>query len=124
MQEETVQLSRSKEPAAILVQPYISVVDGRYEIAVPLKNEIVEKLPDNYESAWKRTSSIRCNALSDSDLKRILVTTFGELIDKKWIVPVSSSIVCDVAWYLPFFVTKIEKPRAVYDGSAKVGDKS
>ena len=41
-----------------------------------------------------------------------------------WIVPVDNSIVCDVAWYLPFFVTKPEKPKVVYDGAAKVDGKS
>ena len=35
-----------------------------------------------------------------------------------------SSIACDVAWYLPFFVTKTEKPRVVYDHSEKVDGKS
>ena len=80
--DETVQPSRSKELAASLVEPQIIVVDGRYEIPVPLKNEIVEKLPNNYESALKRTSSICCKALRNSNFERILVTTFGELIDK------------------------------------------
>ena len=53
-----------------------------------------------------------------------LVTTFGELIDEKWIGLVDSSIVCDVAWYLPFFVTKTVKLRVVYDGAAMVDGKS
>ena len=83
LQDETVQPSRSEELAASLVEPHITVVDGRYEIPVPLKNKIVEALPNNYESALKRTSSMRCKALHDFDLERILVTTFGELIDEK-----------------------------------------
>ena len=124
LQDETVQPSRKEELAASLVKPHTTVVDGRYEIPVPLKNEIVEELPNNYESALKRTSPTRCKALRVSNLERILITTFGELIDKKWIVPVNSSIVCDVAWYLLFFVTKTEKPRVVYDGAAKVDGKS
>ena len=120
LQDEIVQPSRREELAASLVEP----VDGRYEIPVPLKNEIVEELPNNYESALKRTSPTRCKALRVSNLERILITAFGELIDKKWIVPVNSSIVCDVAWYLLFFVTKTEKPRVAYDGAAKVDGKS
>ena len=37
---------------------------------------------------------------------------------------VDTSIVCDVARYLPFFVSKTEKPRVVYDGAAKTNGKS
>ena len=33
-------------------------------------------------------------------------------------------IVCDVAWCLPFSVSKPEKLRVVYDGAAKVDGKS
>ena len=124
LQNEAVQPSRSEELAVSLVEPHITVVDGRYEILVPLKNVIVKGLPNNYESALKRTSSMRCKALRDSNLKCILVTTFDELIDEKWIVSVGNSTVCDVAWYLPFFVTKTEKPRVVYEGAAKVDGKS
>ena len=83
LQDETVQPSVSEELAASLVKPHIIVADGRYEIPVPLKNEIVERLPNNYESALKRTSSMRCKALQDSNLERILVTTLGELIAEK-----------------------------------------
>ena len=67
---------------------------------------------------------MRCKALHDSNLERILVTTFGELTDEKWIVPVESFIVCEVAWYLPFFETKTEKRRVMYEGTAKVDGKS
>ena len=35
-----------------------------------------------------------------------------------------NSIVCEDAWYLPFFVIKTEKPRVVYDHAEKVDDKS
>ena len=35
-----------------------------------------------------------------------------------------NSIVCDVAWYLPFFVTKPENSIVVYDGAAKADSKS
>ena len=69
LQDETVQPLRNEELAASLVEPHITVVDGRYKIPVPLKNEIVEGLPKNYETALKRTSSMRCKALRDSNSK-------------------------------------------------------
>ena len=65
LQDETILPSRSEELAASLVEPHIAVVDGRYEIPVHLINEIVEGLPNNYESALKRTLSMRCKALHD-----------------------------------------------------------
>ena len=103
LQNESVQPSRSEELLASLVEPRISVVDGRYEIPVPLKNEIAKELLNHYESALKRTLSIRCKVLRYSNVERILVTTFGKLIDKKWIAPLDSSVVSDVAWYLLCF---------------------
>ena len=60
LQDDTVQPSRSAELVASLVEPHTTAVNGRYEIPVPLKNEIIEGLPDNYESTLKRTSSMRC----------------------------------------------------------------
>ena len=59
------------------------VVDGRYKISVPLKNKIVEKLPNNYESALRPTLSIRCKTLRDFNLEPILVTTLGWVISHK-----------------------------------------
>ena len=44
--------------------------------------------------------------------------TFRELIDEKWIVPVDRNVTSGKVWYLPFFVTKQEKARVVYDGAA------
>ena len=55
LQDEAAQLSRSEKLAASLLEPHITVVNGRYEIPVLLKNEIVEKSFNNYESALKRT---------------------------------------------------------------------
>ena len=65
LQDETVQPSRSGELAASLFEPHITVVDGQYDIPVPLRNEIVEGLHNNYESALMRSSSMRCKALRD-----------------------------------------------------------
>ena len=41
------------------------------------------------------------------------------MIDKGWLVPVvNSKFVHDRCWYLPFFVSKQDKPRVVFDGAA------
>ena len=61
---------------------------------------------------------MRCSALKDSDLKRTLTDTFGELIDEVWIVPVEENSSSGPTRYLPSFVTKQDKARVVYDGAA------
>ena len=43
------------------------------------------------------------------------------MINEGWIVPVDSEDLSDNGcWYLPFFVTKQDKPRVVFDGTAKL----
>ena len=49
-----------------LVEPNIKVVDGRYEMPVPLKPDIIEQLHENYQNALKRTMSMRNSALHNS----------------------------------------------------------
>ena len=100
-----------------LVEPHVKEVDGRYEMPVPIKNEVLQKLPDNYNFALKRTLSLKRNALRNPTLKKTLLNTFAELVAEEWIVPVVLSD-CDTNWYLPFFVTQSAKPRVVYDGAA------
>ena len=43
----------------------VKVVNDRYEIPVSLKNDVAEKLPNNYSNALKRTISVRRKALND-----------------------------------------------------------
>ena len=50
-----------------------------------------------------------------------LTKTFQELLDEEWIASVNELSTGQPTWYLPFFVTKQDKPRVVYDGAAKVG---
>ena len=119
LQDEVIQPSRTDELARNLVEPHISVVNGRYEMPVPFKTEMLKKLPDNYDCAVKRTLSMRRKALQDLSLKDTLVKTFAQLVEENWIVPVDS-VVSDSKWYLPFFVTRSAKPRVVYDGAAMV----
>ena len=49
----------------------------------------------------------------------MLFETFKEMISEGWVVPVYDGGAADSkCWYLPFFVTKQEKPRVVFDGAA------
>ena len=87
MEDETIQPSKTDELAKSLVEPHIKVVDGCYEMPVLIKNEILQKLPDNYNSALKRTLSWRRNALRNPTLEKTLLNTFAELVPEEWIVP-------------------------------------
>jgi len=89
----------------------------------PLKSDKLEALPNNYDNALQRTMSLRKTALCKSTLRQTLTDTFAELIHEKWIEPVNEPQPSEggqPVWYLPFFVTKSDKPRIVYDGSATV----
>ena len=118
LEDEAVQPSRSDEVAKDIVETDIKLIDHRYEIPVPLNVEVVEKLPNNYQSALDRARSMRRSALKNPELQITLTNTFGELIDENWISPVEKDSTSSPMWYLPYFVTKQKKPRVVYDGAA------
>ena len=119
LQDEVIQLSRNEDIAREIVESNIKIVDDRYEIPVPLKPEVVERLPNNYHSALNRTLLIQKRALKNVKLREILLNTFQELLDENWLVPVYDSISeQDKCWYLPFFVSRQDKPRVVFDGAA------
>ena len=114
--DETVQPSKNDERAFELTEPKIAIIDGRYQIPVPLKSEELKKLPNNFDNVLTR-ALLRKTAMCNPELKQTLVDTFEELIDEQWIEPVDVDSDKPM-WYLPYFVTKTTKPRVVYDGSA------
>ena len=118
LEDEETQPSRSEELACSLVEPNVKVKDGRYEIPVPLRSDIVKKIPNNFSNALERTMSLRRKALGDPTLNRTLTDTFQELLAEGWLTHVEKVKVNGPTWYLPFFVTKQEKSRVVYDGAA------
>ena len=118
MADEAVEPSRNDEIAKQLVEGNVKVIDNRYEIPVPLNMEVVEQLPNDYQNALDRAMTMRRSALKNPELKKTLIDTFGELIDEEWIIPVEMDSISKPIWYLPFFVTKQEKARVVYDGGA------
>ena len=124
--DEEILPSKTDELTCSLVEPFIEVKEGRYEIPVPFKSDVLEALPNNYESALKRTLSMRRSASKNSQLKQTLTDTFAELLEHGWIVSADSERdkIAESSWYLPFFVTHTAKPRVVYDGAATVGGAS
>ena len=123
-QDEALQPSLNDELARNLVETHIKVANGRYEMPVPLKSEVLEVLPKNYESALKRTLSLSRNAAKNLELKQIFLDTFAELLREEWLAAVESYSLDARGWYLPFFVTKSAKRRVVYDGAAVAEDMS
>ena len=63
---------------------------------------------------------LRTSGLKNPGLKDTLTNTFAELINEGWIENVGEVDSDHPVWYLPFFVTKQDKPRVVYDGAATV----
>ena len=119
--DEIIQPSKNDKLALQLLEPNTKVVEGRYEMPVPLKSQMANNLPNNYENALKRTMSLRKTTQRNPSPKQTLVDTFMELITENQIEPVEENNICvgvNFTWYLPFFVTKTAKPRVVYDGSA------
>ena len=56
------------------------MVEGPYEMPVPLKSQKVNHLPNNNENALKRTMLKRKTTQCDPNLKQTLVETITELI--------------------------------------------
>ena len=69
-----------------------------------------------------KTDSVIRNAQKSAKLKGMLFETSKEMLSEGWVVPASDGGATDSkCWYLPYFVTKQEKPRLVFDGAATFG---
>ena len=86
LQDEVLQPSRTDEFTSSLVEPNIKVVNGRYEMPVPLKSGMLDKLSNNYENALKRTMTLK--AMRNPELHNLLCDTFAELVAEGWMEPV------------------------------------
>ena len=82
LKDEELLHSREDDMARSLVEPNIKVVNGSFEMPVPLKAELTETLPDNYELALKRTLSLRTSALKNPVLNTRSLTRFLNLPKK------------------------------------------
>ena len=67
--DEEILPSKNDELTCSLVKPFICVVDGRYEMPVPFKPEVLKELPNNYDIALKRTLSMRRTAVKKLAVK-------------------------------------------------------
>ena len=78
--DEEIQPSKTDDFIRNLVESNVKVINGRYEIPVPLKMDIVKKLSNsNFANAYDRRKLLRRNALKNPELKRTLISTFQEL---------------------------------------------
>ena len=104
MEDEVKQPPINEVVARQLVESNVKVTNGRYEISVSLKMDVVTNLPDNYVYALNRTTNLRRNALKKVELMDIPKETFQEMISKGCIVPVNDVILSNTkCWYLPFY---------------------
>ena len=116
-EDEVIQPSVNDKKAQQLVEDNIRVIDSRYQIPVPLKEDI-HKLPSNYELARRRANGLRKHMLRQPDLQLSLVNAIQGLKENKFIIPAEENTDQQTN-YLPYFITNQAKPRVVYDGSAK-----
>jgi len=73
---------KNDEVERVLVERNIKVVNDRYQMPVPVKQDIVDNLLDNYQYVLKCTESLRTNALKNQLLQCMLKQTFNELINE------------------------------------------
>ena len=114
LNEET-QPSINDKKAEEIVKDSIKVVDGHYEIPVPLKNN-VNKLPNNFDLAAKRAEGLRQKMIKNPAHLQPLLESMEFLKQNQYIVPADQD--SESVNYLPYFLTNQSKPRVVYDGSA------
>ena len=116
-EDEVIQPSVNDKKAQQLVEDNIRVIDSRYQIPIPLKEDI-HKLPSNYELARRRANGLRKHMLRQPDLQLSLVNAIQGLKENKFIM-LAEENTDQQTNYLPYFITNQAKPRVVYDGSAK-----
>ena len=85
MKDELPQPSRSDLAAYNLVEPRVKLNCNRFEIPVPLKNDV--NLPNNYILPPDRVSTHRKKALKQSDLGEFLSESMSELQENGYIEP-------------------------------------
>ena len=84
--DEETQLSINDKKAEEIVKDSIKVVDGHYEIPIPLKNN-VNKLPNNFDLAAKRAESLRQKMIKNPAHLQPLLESMEFLKQNQYIVP-------------------------------------
>ena len=67
MDDEVIQPSVNDNIARQLVKSNVRVKNGRYEIPMLLKTNMLKSLPNNYSNALHRTKSLRQKALKNNE---------------------------------------------------------
>ncbi|XP_043195315.1 uncharacterized protein LOC122366790 [Amphibalanus amphitrite] len=106
-----------------IVEGGVRHLDGRYQIPLPLKSEII--LPDNKQQAERRAEQLKRKMLKSQKYLQDYKTFVNELIEKNYAERVKNEQI-DMAegrtWYIPhhgvYHPMKPEKIRVVYDCSA------
>ena len=100
------------------------LVDGRYEIGVPWKNEN-HRMSDNKKMAVNRLKNTEKRLLKNPDVKKAYDDVITQYLQKGYIRKVSvSELQPENRWYLPHFAIlkpnrATTKTRIVFDASAK-----
>ena len=115
VENETIQASINDGKARLMVEGNIKVCKNRYQIPVPLK-ENVTSIPDNFDLAAKRLGFLRKRMLKDPEPTSKVEQSMQELKDYGAIKPAKPEQT-NVTNYLPYYLTDQTKPRVVYDGS-------
>ena len=119
IKDELPQPSRSDLAASKLAEPHFKLNWNRFEIPVPLKNDVI--LPNNYVLACDKISRLHKKAVKQSDLAEFLSESISELQDNGYIERASDDMDCNKGfWFLPYFVISQVKKRMVYQGKSRV----
>ena len=111
-------MSVSDKKAQKVVESGTLVIEGRYEMPVPFKDNL-RKLSNNYLLAFKRLKGLRQKMLKSPEYEQALRATMKMLKQNNYIAQANEVTVRQIN-YLPYFLKHQTKPRVVYDdGSAK-----
>ena len=102
IEDELIQPSKNDEITRLLVEPNVKVVNNRYKIPVPMKKDVINVMPNNFNYGLERTALLRRQGLKNSKMKCTLIETFDKLISTGWLAAVDNVLKKNSCWYLPF----------------------
>ena len=121
-QDKEIQLSVSDKKAQKVVESGTRVIEGRYEMPVPFKDNL-RKLSNNYLLAFKRLKGPRQKMLKSPEREPALQATM-KMLKQNHYKTQANEVTDRQVKYLPYFLTHQTRPRVVYDGSAKCDELS
>ncbi|KAL9968821.1 hypothetical protein ACROYT_G020955 [Oculina patagonica] len=118
------QLSQEEVSAMTKAEKSRRWIGGRYEVAIPWKEEL-PAVPDNREEAEKRLYSLEKSLLKKPEVAQRYKEAMNANVDKGYVRKLETEVVNDgPSWYLPHFPVIREdrettKVRIVFDSAAK-----